>query len=307
MNLFSELLFVGPGYSSVRAEILSLPTLAPTNCSVPTSIIPEKYYGYVATVMSLGVLLCGGEIWPRYGHSYKINKCFLLTNAGFWLSSPPIASMLTSRTEAAAVSFAGGWWVIGGKNESSKALASTEVYYEKNNSWVASVDYPEPVYGHCAVKLNTTHVFFASGYSSTAYTTAYIYSREGGFVKQENMKTRRKYHACSLYDDKVFVVGGYGGDDDVEYFSLSLLSWENAPSVAPPLPINSAGGELLVLGGSLTYFSKHKKIFKMRKIVWNTFTRYEWQELGELRKSMSKFQILRWRINCTTWNQQHET
>jgi len=294
----SELLFVGPGYYAVGSELLSIPSLAPTNCSVSTNIIPWNIYSYVATIVSHGVLLCGGEIRPNNGHAYKSNKCFLLTNEGFWLSSPPIASMSTSRTEAAAVNFAGGWWVIGGQNESSSALASTEVYYEKNNTWVASIDYPEPVYGHCAVKLNTTHVFFASGYS---YTT-YIYSRERGFVKQENMKTRRRNHACALYEDKVFVVGGYGGGKYVEFFSLTLLSWENSLSVAPSLPLSSSSGELLVLGGSLTYFSDQKKIFKMVKIVWNTFTRYEWQELGELSKSTSSFKILRWRINCTAWN-----
>ena len=75
--------------------------------------------------LSNGVLLCGGEIGRNWGGALKSNKCFLLTNEGFWLSSPPIASMSTSRTEAAAVNFAGGWWVIGGQNESSSDLMET--------------------------------------------------------------------------------------------------------------------------------------------------------------------------------------
>merc|ERR1719206_1539755 len=105
----SELLFVGPGYYAVGSEFLSIPSLAPVKCSVSTNIIPWNIYSYVATIVSHGVLLCGGEIRPNNGHAYNSNKCFLLTNDGFWLSSPPIASMSTSRTEAAAVNFAGGW------------------------------------------------------------------------------------------------------------------------------------------------------------------------------------------------------
>ena len=49
----------------------------------------------------------------------------------------------------------------------------------------------------------------------------------------------------------MFVVGGYGGDDDVEYFHLAYtkLGEFSKLSAAPSLPINLAGGELLVLGG----------------------------------------------------------
>ena len=80
------MLLIGPGYR-VNPEILSLPSFSSTNCTVPTKNIPKSDNGYVATVMADGVMICGG----RAGDGIRTNECRLLTNAGFWLSSPPIA------------------------------------------------------------------------------------------------------------------------------------------------------------------------------------------------------------------------
>ena len=67
----------------------------------------------------------------------------------------------------------------------------------------------------------------------------------------------------------------------------------------------------MVLGGKLTYFlgaggpggSGNKKIFEMVKIDWSSYTRWEWQEVGELNYYKSYFKMLRWKnVNCLNWD-----
>ena len=169
------------------------------------------------------------------------------------------------------------------------------------------MDYPIAVYGHCVVKINETHVFSAGGKDGSFRGAAYIYSKQTGFVEQESMKIARYDHACALFEDKIYAVAGYtfvDNVDSVEFFSLSSLTWESSVSVAPTLPVSTFGGELMVLGGSLTYFggSGNKMIFKMVKVVSGSYTHYDWQEVGEWDKSRYYFKMLKWNAtDCTNW------
>ena len=119
------------------------------------------------------------------------------------------------------------------------------------------------------------------------------------------MKKGRHFHACSLFEEKIYVVAGVGAENHVEYFSLASQTWEDSVSVAPTLPVSTYGGQLMVLDGSLTFISgyNNKKIFKFVKIIWNSYTHYEWEEVGELKNARNHFQLLRWNVtDCTNWN-----
>jgi len=308
-----ELLFVGPGYmyeyTYASTEILSFPSFGSSNCTVSSEDnLPTNLRGYVATVISNGVMICGGQ----EGNRYPSNKCYLLTNLGYWLPSRNTDSMAMKRAFAASVHFDGGWWVIGGHDDDQygdSPIKSTETYFKYNRTWVPSVGYPEAVYGLCAVKINETHVFSAGGrYGSGEYYgysgSTYIYSKQTGFVEQENMTTGRSYHACSLFEDKIFVVGGHydeydygsgeGGLHRVDCFSLTSLTWENIADLTPFLPFDDYGGDLSVLDGQLTYFASNGKIVNMVKVVGNSYTRYEWQVVGQMEEARKYFKVLRW-------------
>ena len=294
------MLFIGPGDNKQIPEILSLPSFSSTNCTLPTKNSPQIQYGYVATVLTDGVMICGGD---PHGMGGVTNKCNLLNNKGFWLPPPfpSFISMKTKRRYAAAVDFDSGWWVIGG-NDGSYDVATTETFFEHNKTWVSSVDYPVGVYGLCLVKINETHIFSAGGVYRSVNT--YIYSKAQGFVQQESMQAEGNTHAaCCLFEDKIYVARD--GGKDVEYFSLASQTWQKSVFLAPALPVTNNKGELMVLDGGLTFISGrgNNKIFKMVKKVWTRLTYYDWQEVGELKNHRSSFKGLRWNVNdCKNWN-----
>ena len=105
------MLFIGPGDDKQIPEILSLPSFSSTNCTIPTKNSPQIHYGYVATVSSDGVMICGGYTHVMGGVT---NKCNLLNNKGFWLPPPfpSFISMKTKRRYPAAVDFDSGWSLV---------------------------------------------------------------------------------------------------------------------------------------------------------------------------------------------------
>ena len=99
----SEVLFIGPGYgSNGQSEVLNLPSLTRANCTPPTFPYGD-YYGYVASLMAEGPLLCGG-----YYSGKHQSTCHLAGKE--WIASTP---MKTSRVGAAAVTLGDAWWVTG--------------------------------------------------------------------------------------------------------------------------------------------------------------------------------------------------
>ena len=71
----SEILFLGPGDNKQIPEILSLPSFSSTNCTLPTKNSPPQISGYVATVLTNGVMICGGDPTGIAIYNYKNAFC----------------------------------------------------------------------------------------------------------------------------------------------------------------------------------------------------------------------------------------
>ena len=246
----------------------------------------------MSTATSDGIMICGGHIG-----NIRINDCYLLTTAGHWLSSSPMQPMLSIREVAAAVSFGGGWLVTGGTD--GARLSTSELFY--NKKWQQFVDLPEAVQGHCLVKLNETHLLMAGGYTDNgASSKSYVYSQAGGFTPQPDMITARHYHACTLFGDNVFAVGG-DNINKVEYFSLSSPAWHQGPS----LPVFTVGGEFLIVDDKPIFLGGvgNKKIFHLEKISALSIDWWQWLDIGEISTERAYFGAVKWNMaGCENWN-----
>ena len=164
------------------------------------------------------------------------------------------------------------------------------------------------MYGHCLVKLNTTHALLTGGYSSSGgyLSSSYLYSEHSGFVKQADMTHARRYHGCALHSDGlVFVTGGYGssgGMKTTEYFSLSTLTWLPGPD----LPVSKYAGKMLAVDGK-TFFiggARNKKIFQLESLAELSTTAWRrWVEVGELHTERYHFDVVKMdEEDCKKWN-----
>ena len=95
---------------------------------------------------------------------------------------------------------------------------------------------PERLFGHCLVKINSSHAFLAGGRSAGRESeSAYIFSDNADFVRQANMSTPRRFHSCALSAGGLVIVAGGmiknkdGALNSTEIFNLSTLSWETGP------------------------------------------------------------------------------
>merc|ERR1711892_108336 len=193
-----DVVFLGPGSGSPGlSEVLLLPSLTPGACT-PPPFPYERYTGYVGRLSPDGPLLCGGYHSGAY-HS----SCYLLARNGSWVTSS--LQMTVERGSLAGVKLGETWWVTGGYDPSDREISSTEVL--TGNSWHISTPLPAPVYGHCMVKINSSHVFIAGGEDdNSVYAASYICSSTSGtFSPLPDMAIARSYHACGILGTDVWV------------------------------------------------------------------------------------------------------
>jgi len=163
-----EVLFLGPGrYSKGKSEVVLIPSLTPANCTPPT-FPGEELYGYVGIMTADGPLLCGG-----FTDSNATSKCHLLAKSGNWFGTPPLVGMSLARGHMAAVEMNDGWFVTGGYDKNSPTSIS-EIWY--NNTWNKYTSLPKATYGHCMVRLNSTHSLLTGGSAEPKAT--YIFSKK---------------------------------------------------------------------------------------------------------------------------------
>ena len=94
--------------------------------------------------------------------------------------------------------------ILGGVDGYGKKLSSTELI--TGNTSLSSTDLPTPLYGHCMVKINSSHVFIAGGLdgNNNLSDASYIYSSTtGSYTQQPDMTIARFYNACVLVDHAV--------------------------------------------------------------------------------------------------------
>ena len=195
------------------------------------------------------------------------NRCHFWGGSHSW--SPPLA-MSSSRAWAASVLSQGQVVIMGGIDQNNVTLDSIEVIDIKTRkSKKLELSLPSPLAGHCAVQLNSSHIFVAGGagdglagfaepadYSSKAWVVGGgVWSHAG------NMHHPRSLHSCSLLGGvEVVVAGGVGLDkvgtrtvlDTVEIYNTVTGRWRKAGSL--PSPVFGAGllqlsGQIVMIGG----------------------------------------------------------
>lgn len=169
---------------------------------------------------------------------------------------------------------------------------------------------PYQAYGHCALTVNSTHVFLAGGYKSTSSVTlAYLLNMEDGqWTRLPDMKQRRASHSCGLANgNEVVVVGGqeynlvtmprslshtydkalvsrsFSSLNSTEIYSLGTNSWR----IGPELPMRAShmataqlDGTFLVAGGS-NYDDDRDVLVKYSSIYLFDEEKHAWIERPE--------------------------
>merc|ERR1711892_1128433 len=239
-----DVVFICPGYGSDGlSEVLLLPSLTSGACTPPPFPYGE-YDSYVGRLSPDGPLLCGG-----YHRGAMQSSCYLLGRDGSWVTSS--SQMTVGREWPAAAQLGDSWWVTGGIDASTHVFSSTEVL--TGNTWLSSTPLPTPVFAHCMVKINSSHVFIAGGYDGLGGATAAAHlfsSTSGTFSPLPDMAIARGYHACGILGTEIWVGGGRGAaTQSVELFSLTSQAWRDGP----PLPIaTDDGGRMMTVDtGSL--------------------------------------------------------
>ena len=196
-------------------------------------------------------------------------------------------------------------FVIGGKTESNKRLSSTELL--KDGAWQYSVNLPEPLFGHCLVKINSSHSFLAGGRTAGRESeAAYLYSDNEGFVPQADMSTPRKFHSCGLNADGLIIVAGgmiINKDEalnSTEIFNLSTLTWETGPTLPAA---KFAFGAAMISDNAGTFFIGGST--KIKSINWKDKTIHgSWIEVGEMSGGRRFFSVTKLSLNdteCERW------
>jgi len=280
----TDILFIGPGtnyYHRRFPEAYTLPSFTRADFCTPP-MLQEFLDSHVGTLTPDGPLLCD-------------TTCYILAKNGSWV----VASVPGFRRGgAASVDISEGWWVTGGKRR-SEALATTEVWNGTN--WLIHDPLPRPMWGHCMVKINSTHVFL------TIHQESYLYSKDTGFVRMQDMIRYRYEHTCGLHDNLVWAAGGLGNmagtQESSEYFSLETLTWTEGPSIT----FKRGKGKYRTLGkivtwGKRTYWIVSQNIWELVKSGESSRNSWEWVKVGETEYTKTGFQVfIISSDDCTSW------
>ena len=180
-------LYLSPGKSQGSSQVLALPATSQpyqpasqSTCSIPQFPVANKFRAAMAEVFEGRVTVCGGR-----DDEYSA-ACFSLKE-GSWKASP---TLLVPRAYGASVILPNGsMWISGGSQSFSDYLSSSELLSSSSSTWTAGPRLPTPVSFHCKLQFNSSHTFFAGGYSDAgSYSEAFFY-HDGAFQLLAEMLT----------------------------------------------------------------------------------------------------------------------
>jgi hypothetical protein len=91
-------------------------------------------------------------------------------------------------------------------------------------------------------------VLFAGGVMNDGISSA-VFALEGdSWIQLPPMKTSRSGHVCSVLNDEMIVIGGYGAEQSMEVYDIVKKTW----SVGPRLPTDLVNGHLVLRYGNLS-------------------------------------------------------
>jgi len=196
---------------------------------------PEMAYG----LSGAGTLFCGGFV---YG-SGDTNKCYRLDDNS-WVEKDRLIK--PRRHSVLLLLQNDSYWDIGGTGEKESPKTS-EFKSDTDHPFTLSASLPEPMYYHCAVTMNDTHIFVAGNHYDTK--TAYIVNiRDDPFVFHSIplMPNQRYGAGCGSLVDRSFrysnkeetfliVAGGRGKDHETlttsSIYSMTLNMWMEGPTL----------------------------------------------------------------------------
>ena len=208
------------GHYTRKTEIWSQPE---TRCTLPR--FPLNTYGALGFWTAQGPTVCGGHVSESGGGK----KCFVLNKEHQWM---PIPSLTTDRVYASATEVNNDeTLIIGGYY--GNALKTTELISSSGS--VKGKDFPTTVYGHCAIKINSTHGLVIGGKQDGSYSasTWFVDLTTTTFTPGPPMKMKRLHYGCTTFNlgTKTFgiVSGGQNNENRLDSTEIIDLD-ENHPT-----------------------------------------------------------------------------
>ncbi|MRG97637.1 Kelch repeat-containing protein [Polyangium spumosum] len=149
--------------------------------------------------------------------------------------------------------------VAGGRNSSSAALSSAQIYNPATDAWSSAANLPAARTRHTATLLGGGRVLVAGGSTgSNTASTSYLYNPStNAWTTGAGMSVAREEHTATLLaNGKVLVVGGGSGATNHKTAALytpATNTWANTGSMAEARRLHTAvlldDGRVLVTGG----------------------------------------------------------
>ncbi|HOY32413.1 MAG TPA: right-handed parallel beta-helix repeat-containing protein [Bacteroidales bacterium] len=270
----------GKGYfnnTTVTADRIAMPYKATAmNYWTQTTTLPRRVQNHQAVTWNNFVYVTGGldvvaviQGIEKREISRKVYRSTVNNGLGSWTTMGDLPEGIM---EHASVIANGYLYVIGGINEDT--VASDKIYRAKiradgslRNWELNGTNLPMPLWGHTADFVNGYIVI--TGGSNQDDTTAInnVYSvrvEPNGelttFTAQPSLGIKRNQHATAVYDNRLFVLGGFDENNDITNtvvytdvdVSGTCSAWQSAANLPEPLFGLTAAceqGRLIVSGG----------------------------------------------------------
>ena len=251
-----------------------------------------------------GPIVCGG-----FNSWLFTNKCYSFN------STIPVANMLLNRVRASSVVMDNGTtlWVTGGHDHFYHRVRSTE--FVTFGSSHAGPDLPIALYGHCAVRMNSSAAMIIGGYNGHGYhsKTWIANFKTQTWTKGPDLNIQRYYHSCGqIFDSQddqkmIVVVGGYTAERDksTEIFHVDSTTWIHGPDL--PIAVSYAqsvtssdGKKFYIIGGE--NFGTYSSIYSFQCFAQTCQWKLMKQKLRRGRSSGLAMLIPTSMANCTKFN-----
>merc|ERR1711936_1010374 len=200
-----------------------------------TAYLTAAGVGRVA-VSCYGDLHCSGQCRPT--------ECLVYTQDQGWVNPRDLAGytppQLEYREEAFALALNDKIWVIGGKhpNQSDIVVNTVEIFDPHCSTatthscvdWDTGPELLEPVYDTCAVEYHGD-VYVFGGHGEGVWPLSKVMKMNASrstWTYLADMPVDRYGHGCAVYEDNIYISGGYSSNgrlSRVDVFDPSTESW----------------------------------------------------------------------------------
>ncbi len=249
--------------SSVEAVDLEDPT---TSCQLIADY-PEENAKMAVGLFDGLIKSCGGEFDTDACYDYD-------PSTDSWTTG---VSMLYERDTPRASFIDGVWLISGDGSDDDDFRYNTETWNGSEFEDGLLLPLVEPMFNHCQLTVNSTHIFFADGYySHLAYLLDWT---EQSWTLLPPMRVERTFPSCGLINNPENGPEAVIVEDGVsEIFNFNDMSWRAGPVLTPfdQAGFAQLGGDTFVLvGGRSSALSTLNTIYVFDNL------NYEWIEKSQ--------------------------